>query len=82
MEELNNCDYKIITIDSDYAFYPSADYCDFYIKLDEALKNVYKSNIITMLLSIPNNSSLKTPLNRREWYVNHVFYLKKVYANF
>ncbi len=64
MEELNNCDYKIITIDSDYAFYPSADYCDFYIKLDEALKNVYKINIITMLLSIPNNSSLKTPLNQ------------------
>jgi hypothetical protein len=64
MEELNNFDYKIITIDSDYAFFSSSEYCDFYIKLDEALKNVYKINIITMLLSIPNSSSLNTPLNQ------------------
>lgn len=64
MEDLNNCDYKIITIDSDYAFFMSPSSCDFYINLDEALKNVYKINIITMLLSIPNNSSIKTPLNQ------------------
>jgi len=64
MSEIIDCDYKIITIDSDYSFFLSPTSCDFYITLDESLKNVYKINIITMLLSIPNNSGLKTPLNQ------------------
>lgn len=64
MEDIINCDYKIITIDSDYSYYLNSNYCDFYINLDEPLRNVYKLNLITILLNIPNNSSLKTPLNQ------------------
>jgi hypothetical protein len=64
MEEIVNCDYKIITIDSEYSNYLNSSYCDFYINLDEPLRNVYKLNLITMLLNIPNNSSLKIPLNQ------------------
>lgn len=64
MEDLVNCDYKIISIDSDSCIYSTPTNCDFYITLNEPLRNVYKINIITMLLNIPNNSPLKTPLNQ------------------
>jgi len=65
MEDLINCDYKIITIDSLSGTYLNSSYCDFYINLNEALRNVYKINIITILLNIPNNSALKSvPLNQ------------------
>jgi len=68
MSELIDYNYKIIVIDSDCATYYSPTACDFYISLDEPLRNVYKLNLIITLLNIPNNSSLNTPLN--SIYVN------------
>ena len=61
-------DYKIITIDSDNASYNNSSLCDFYITIDDPLRNVYKINIITMLLNIPNNSLLISNIN--SIYVN------------
>lgn len=63
MSELIDCDYKIILIDSDCATYYNPLTCDFYINLDEPLRNVYKINVIATLINIPNNSTLNTPLN-------------------
>ncbi len=68
MSEIIDYNYKIIVIDSDCATYYSPTTCDFYINLDEPLRNVYKLNVIATLLNIPNNSSLNTPLN--SIYVN------------
>lgn len=58
MEPLD-CDYKIITIDS-LASTSNANLCQYYIDLDEPLRNVVRINIITMLLNINNNSSIIT----------------------
>jgi hypothetical protein len=58
MGELINCEYKIITIDSDSSIFKDATICDFYIKLDDPLRNVFKINLITMSLAINNTSSL------------------------
>ncbi len=55
-------DYKIINIDSTNSIFPNNSICNFYIDLDEPLRNVYKINIITMLLNIPNNSTLNNNL--------------------
>ena len=59
MEPLD-CNYKIISIDSITCSYPDSTKCDFYIDLDEPLRNVIRINIITMLLNINNNSSIIT----------------------
>jgi len=63
MADLINYDYKIITIDSDCSTFLNSNICDFYITLDEPLRNVYKINIITILINIPNNSPINTTLN-------------------
>lgn len=52
-----DCDYKIISIDSSTCTFPNTSICDFYLNLDEPLRNVYKINIITILLNINNNTS-------------------------
>ncbi len=57
-----DCDYKIINIDSTNSIFPVSSLCNFYIDLDEPLRNVYKINIITILLNIPNNSTLNNNL--------------------
>jgi hypothetical protein len=50
-------DYKIITIDSSYNNFINSNLYDFYMNLDEPLRNVYKINIITILADIPISSS-------------------------
>ena len=55
---IRDCDYKIIAIDSTTCAYPDASICEFYIDLDEPLRNVVRINIITMLLNINNNSTV------------------------
>jgi hypothetical protein len=50
-------DYKIITIDSLNANYNTANIYDFYMNLDEPLRNVYKINVITILIDVPVSSS-------------------------
>jgi hypothetical protein len=50
-------DYKIITIDSSNAIFNITNTFDFYVNLDEPLRNVYKINIITILADIPSASS-------------------------
>ena len=62
MDSLLDCDYKIICMDSSNCSYKDNTLCDFYIDLDEPLRNVFKINIITILLNIPNNSSLNNNL--------------------
>lgn len=49
-------DYKIITIDSLYVKYHTANIYDFYMSLDEPLRNVYKINVITILADVPQSS--------------------------
>ena len=80
MDDLINCEYKIITIDTDTATFTNITNCEFYITLDEPLRNVYKINLITMLLNIPNNSSLKIPLN--QIYVNLNNYNRLISKNY
>jgi len=55
-------DYKIIVIDSTNSTQPDTTICDFYIDLDEPLRNVFKINIITYLVNIPNNSTINSNL--------------------
>jgi len=55
-------DYKIITIDSSNVNYNIANVYDFYMNLDEPLRNVYKINVITILVDVPSTSSF-TPLD-------------------
>jgi len=62
MDTLLDCDYKIICMDSSNSYYTNNSICDFYIDLDEPLRNVFKINIITILLNIPNNSTLNNNL--------------------
>jgi len=49
-------DYKIITIDSLYVKYFTTNIYDFYMSLDEPLRNVYKINVITILADVPQSS--------------------------
>jgi hypothetical protein len=51
-------DYKIITIDSFNANYNTANIYDYYMNLDEPLRNVYKINVITILIDVPESSSI------------------------
>lgn len=65
MEEEYN--YKIITIDSSKSIYNIANTHNFYINLDEPLRNVYKINIITILGDVPQSTTLQVldPINIR-----------------
>ena len=51
---LCDCDYKIIVIDSSCSRFISSNVYDFYIDLDEPLRNVFKLNVITVLVNIIN----------------------------
>jgi hypothetical protein len=50
-------DYKIITIDSLNAINNISNTYDFYMNLDEPLRNVYKINVISILIDIPQIAS-------------------------
>ena len=52
-------DYKIITIDSSSSIYNIVNKHNFYINLDEPLRNVYKINIITILADVPLSASFQ-----------------------
>lgn len=62
-EGVNDCEYRIITIDSSFSIYSDNTTQNFYINLDEPLRNVYKINVISMLINISNTSSLNVPLD-------------------
>ena len=55
-------DHKIIVIDSINAIYPTTGECDFYINLDEPLRNVYKLKILASLANIKNSSTINNDL--------------------
>ena len=55
-------DYKIITIDSSNVNYNITNTYDFYMNLDEPLRNVYKINIIAILVDVPQ-TALFSPLD-------------------
>ena len=59
--------YKIISIDSSRSIYTQANTHNFYINLDEPLRNVYKINIITILADVPQTASFQSldPINIR-----------------
>jgi hypothetical protein len=57
-------DYKIITIDSLNVNFINRNIYDFYMSLDEPLRNVYKINVITILADVPETSpSFFSPLD-------------------
>ena len=56
MDSTIDCDYKIIVIDSTVSKFVNNGLCEFYIDLDEPLRNVYKIKIITILANIYNSS--------------------------
>lgn len=56
MDSTIDCDYKIIVIDSSVSKFVNNGLCEFYIDLDEPLRNVYKIKIITILANIYNSS--------------------------
>lgn len=55
-------DYKIITIDTTNVNYNIANTFDFYMNLDEPLRNVYKISVITILADVPQTASF-SPLD-------------------
>lgn len=57
MSFCDSYEYKILVIDSKYATYNSNKE-DFYINLDEPLRDVYKIEIIACLINIPSSSGL------------------------
>lgn len=63
-------DHKIIVIDSSTAIFPSSNICDFYIDLDESLKNVYKIKIITILVNIDNIATVNINKNLESIYID------------
>jgi len=56
--DLIDCDYKIISIDSSTCSYFDSTICDWFVDLDEPLRNVVRINIITLLLNINNDSAI------------------------
>lgn len=62
MDTLCDCDYKIIVIDSSCSKFISPGVFDFYIDLDEPLRNVFKLNVITILLNINNTGIFQNSL--------------------
>jgi len=58
MDSTIDCDHKIIVIDSSVANFPDTSLSDFYIDLDEPLRNVYKIKIITILANIKNSGNV------------------------
>lgn len=68
-----NSNYKIIIIDSDNAIYPNGDSnLDFYIKLSDNIKDVYKIKILYDAVSIPTVNIKNTTIitNLDNIYIN------------
>ncbi len=61
-EHFIDCEYKIITIDSSSSIYIDNTKQNFYINLDEPLRNVYKINIILAMINISQSSPLNISL--------------------
>ena len=61
-DHLIDCEYKIITIDSASSTYIDNTKQNFYINLDEPLRNVYKINIILAMINISQTSPLNVSL--------------------
>ena len=61
-DHLIDCEYKIITIDSASSTYIDNTKQNFYINLDEPLRNVYKINIILTMINISQTSPLNVSL--------------------
>jgi hypothetical protein len=56
MDNDNECNYKIVTIDSAVCKYSNTTLQNFYIQLDESLKGVYKIKILSLLINVDNSS--------------------------
>ena len=68
-----NSNYKIIIIDSDNAIYPNGDSnLDFYIKLSDNIRDVYKIKILYDAVSIPTVNIKNTNIitNLDNIYIN------------
>lgn len=68
-----NSNYKIIIIDSDNAIYPNGDSnLDFYIKLSDNIRDVYKIKILYDAVSIPTVNIKNTTIitNLDNIYIN------------
>ena len=56
-------EYKVITIDSSASAYITQSVQNFYIRLDESLKGVYKIKILSILINVNNNKFSTSPLD-------------------
>jgi len=82
MESLSiDGDYKIIVIDSLTSKKSSDGNCDFYIDLDEPLRNVYKLKIIANLINIKPGSSINSNLESIYIDLNNYTRLISKYAS-
>jgi hypothetical protein len=61
--DIDDCEYRIITIDSSFSTYLDNTTQNFYINLDEPLRNVNKINVISILINLSNTSSLNVSLD-------------------
>jgi len=57
ISEYNDCDYRIIVIDTDTATFNHDTNLDFYIKINNTLRNVFKFNIISCLVNLQNDNT-------------------------
>ena len=72
MANNNSSDYKIILIDSSNVFYTNnnSDNYDFYINLNEPLKDVYKIKILYDAVSFTTETLKTNTLNLDNIYIN------------
>ncbi len=80
INEYNDCDYRIIIIDTDTAIFNSTSNLDFYIKLNETLRNVFKFNIISCLINLKNNDT-EINKNLESIYINLNNYTRIISKN-
>jgi hypothetical protein len=62
MDYDNECNYKIVTIDSAVCKYLNTSVQNFYLNLDESLKGVHKLKILSLLINVDNSSFSTTAL--------------------
>ena len=80
INDYNDCDYRIIIIDTDTAIFKNNTDLDFYIKVNEPLRNVFKFNIISCLISLQNDNATINK-NLESVYINLNSYSRIISKN-
>ncbi len=80
INEYNDCDYRIIVIDTDTATFTNNTNLDFYVKINEPLRNVFKFNIISCLINLQNDNTTVNK-NLESVYINLNNYTRIISKN-